>query len=287
MQSLTLLGGDLDHALERLCTEPAVWVTVAEVQGSVPREVGAWMAVFPSDAMGTIGGGRLEWDAEQQARRLLSDPSSMPLRQRYALGPSLGQCCGGVAHLDFRYVQSSDIADLRARLQPTHQPVALFGGGHVGHALVQALSPLPFQVQWIDSRDSIFPSELPARIQVEHSDPVEQAVPQLPTGSQVLIMSFSHAEDLAIVAACLDRQRQFFDLPFIGLIGSRTKWATFRHRLSARGYADAELDQVTCPIGLPGLIGKEPAVIAASIAAQLLLGRSLSDEKSARGTIIA
>lgn len=83
-------------------------------------------------------------------------------------------------------------------------------------------------------------------------------------------MSFSHAEDLDIVAACLARQRARGDLPFIGLIGSRTKWATFRHRLAARGFTAQELAQVTCPIGVPGIAGKEPEVIAVAVAAQLL-----------------
>ena len=96
------------------------------------------------------------------------------------------------------------------------------------------------------------------------------AVPSLAPGSFVVIMSFSHAEDLDVVAACLQRQRQQGDLPFIGLIGSRTKWATFRHRLEARGFSQAELDHVTCPIGVPGIGGKQPQVIAVSVAAQLL-----------------
>ena len=83
-------------------------------------------------------------------------------------------------------------------------------------------------------------------------------------------MSFSHAEDLDIVEACLRRQRRRADVPYIGLIGSDTKWATFRHRLEARGFASAELAQVTCPIGLAGITGKEPEVIAVSVAAQIL-----------------
>jgi xanthine dehydrogenase accessory factor len=87
----------------------------------------------------------------------------------------------------------------------------------------------------------------------------------------VLIMSFSHAEDLDIVAACLRRQRERADLPYIGLIGSKTKWATFRHRLAERGFGAQELAQVTCPIGMPGIRGKEPEVIAVSVAAQILL----------------
>jgi xanthine dehydrogenase accessory factor len=99
---------------------------------------------------------------------------------------------------------------------------------------------------------------------------VQAAVPTLAQGSQVLIMSFSHAEDLDIVAACLRRLRERDDLPYIGLIGSKTKWATFRHRLEARGFAEQELARITCPIGLPGITGKEPEVIAVSVAAQIL-----------------
>jgi xanthine dehydrogenase accessory factor len=160
---------------------------------------------------------------------------------------------------------------------PKLQNVALFGGGHVGKAIVNILSTLPMQVMWIDSRDEIFPNELPSNVVCEHSDPVQAAVHDLSVisaGSHVLIMSFSHAEDLDIVAACLLRQRKRADLPFIGLIGSKTKWATFRHRLEDRGFSEAELAHVTCPIGVDGVKGKEPEVIAVSVAAQLLQLRS-------------
>jgi len=95
-------------------------------------------------------------------------------------------------------------------------------------------------------------------------------VPELAPQSRVLIMSFSHAEDLDVVAACLQRQRQHQDLAFIGLIGSATKWATFKRRLFERGFTEQECQQVTCPIGVPGITGKEPEVIAVAVAAQLL-----------------
>ena len=144
------------------------------------------------------------------------------------------------------------------------------GGGHVGHALARVLAPLPFALTWIDSRDGVFPDPAPEGVRCEHSEPVQLAVPRLAPGSRVLIMSFSHAEDLDVVAACLRRQREQGDLPFIGLIGSKTKWATFRHRLSVRGFSDAELQQVICPIGLPAIRGKRPAVIAVAVVAQLL-----------------
>jgi len=136
---------------------------------------------------------------------------------------------------------------------------------------VRALTPLPFDVTWIDSRDEVFPADLPRHVHAEHANPVQAAVADLAPGARVLIMSFSHAEDLDIVAACLLRQRQRADLPFVGLIGSHSKWASFRHRLAERGFTGEELARITCPIGLPGIVGKEPAVIAASVVAQLLL----------------
>ncbi len=267
----------LDQLLQSLEHGPACLVTVESTQGSVPRESGTWMALAaarPGDPVGTIGGGHLEFAALQQARRLLQlhqgGQGAQALSLRQALGPSLGQCCGGVVHLRLECVGAADAPALRERLTPQLHPVALFGGGHVGHALARALAPLPFALHWIDSRDGVFDTEGAPGVLCEHSEPVQAAVPLLRAQSLVLIMSFSHAEDLDIVAACLARQRARGDLPFVGLIGSRTKWATFRHRLQARGYPDAELAHVTCPIGVPGLVGKEPEVIAAAVAAQLL-----------------
>jgi xanthine dehydrogenase accessory factor len=269
---------ELDGFLRHLAHAPAVLVSVSETRGSVPRESGAWMAVFADTLVGTIGGGQLEWNAVRQARERLALPGDLAgggvWEHEVALGPSLGQCCGGRVRLRFEPVQATHTATLRQRLNPRLMPLALFGGGHVGRAIVQALAPLPFDVTWIDSRDEVFPGDLPQQVHTEHSDPVQAAVGDLAPGSQVLIMSFSHAEDLDIVAACLQRQRAGADLPFVGLIGSRTKWATFRHRLTERGFTDAELNRVTCPIGLPGIVDKAPAVIAASVVAQLLLVRS-------------
>ena len=262
--------GVVELVLGRLRTEPAVLVQVTSTQGSVPREAGAWMVVFSEDVAGTIGGGHLEFDAIGKARARLAAPAAGPDRTRVALGPSLGQCCGGVVHLVFEDLAAKDIPALAERLRPASAPVALFGGGHVGHAIAHVLAPLPFALTWIDSRDGVFAPAVSADVQCEHSDPVHAAVPGLAAGTRVLVMSFSHAEDLDIVAACLARQRERGDLPYIGLIGSRTKWATFRKRLEARGFTPAELAHVTCPIGVPGITGKEPEVIAVAVAAQLL-----------------
>jgi xanthine dehydrogenase accessory factor len=239
------------------------------------------MAVFPHTLVNTIGGGHLEFQAITEARALLVRPVSEDahsaathedntLTTRYALGPALGQCCGGVVHLKFERITAADASALKQRLLAKGQPLALFGGGHVGRALVNVLSTLPYNVQWVDSRDEIFPAQLPPNVVCEHSDPVHSAVADLPMGASVLIMSFSHAEDLDVVAACLKRQRLHGDLKFVGLIGSKTKWATFQHRLEAKGFTAEELAFITCPIGVSGITGKEPEVIAVSVAAQLL-----------------
>ena len=271
---------NVDDLLGQLAHEDAILVTVHTTRGSVPREPGAWMAVFDQRSVGTVGGGHLEFQAITQARQRLQGGQG-ELVVRYALGPSLGQCCGGEVHLKFERVTASDRAALQLRLTELRYPVALFGGGHVGQALVRVLGHLPVQVTWIDSRDEVFPVQRPANIQCEHSDPVQAGVTLLVPGSRVLIMSFSHAEDLEVVAACLTRQRLQADLPYVGLIGSQTKWATFGHRLEARGFTPQELAHVTCPIGVPGIAGKQPEVIAVAVAAQIL--QTLPEPSASRG----
>ncbi len=261
----------------RLAHEPAVLVSVASTAGSAPRETGAWMAVFAHAQVGTIGGGHVEFEAIARANAQLAGtaPTGDRVVQRFALGPALGQCCGGVMQLRFERVSAADAPALATRLgsdwHRQARPVALFGGGHVGAALVRVLSTLPFVLTWIDSRYGVFPAQLPEGVVCEQSDPVHAAVRDVAPQSRVLIMSFSHAEDLDVLAACLLRQREQGDLPYIGLIGSKTKWATFRHRLEARGFTAEELAHVTSPIGVPGITGKEPEVIAVAVAAQLLL----------------
>ena len=267
-----------------LQTNNSVMVTIDSFEGSSPREVGAWMLVLASEVHGTVGGGNLEFQAIAHARGLLAagDMQQPDALRRYPLGPSLGQCCGGVVHLKFVCIPAGDAIKIRA-VQAVNTwttginslKIALFGGGHVGKALVNVLSSLPCSIHWIDSRDEIFPANVPGHVQCEHSAPVQAAVQDLAAGSHVLIMSFSHAEDLDVVAQCLLRLRDKNDLPFIGLIGSKTKWATFRHRLEDRGFSAAEIARITCPIGLDGIAGKEPEVIAVSVAAQLLKFRSL------------
>ena len=147
-------------------------------------------------------------------------------------------------------------------------PLLLFGAGHVGRALVLALAPLPFGVRWIDSRGA-FPAAAPVNVTMVHAPSPVAELDGAPAGAFVLVMTHSHPLDLDIVTQALRGGR--FD--YVGLIGSATKRARFASRMHAAGLARHEIGRLVCPIGLPEIGGKEPAVIAASVAADLLTRR--------------
>ncbi|CAL94830.1 xanthine dehydrogenase accessory protein XdhC [Azoarcus olearius] len=155
--------------------------------------------------------------------------------------------------------------------------IALFGAGHVGTALIEVLGRLPVAVSWIDPREGVFPAQVPPNVRCLQYDEPDDALAMLPAGTAALVMTHSHALDLALVRAWLDRG----DFRFLGLIGSRTKRASFEHRLRDRGYSAEQLARLTCPVGDTGVIGKEPEVIAIAIAAQLLTLRTRSTPPSA------
>lgn len=142
----------------------------------------------------------------------------------------------------------------------------LFGAGHVGAAIVRALEELPCRVTWVDERDDLFPLQIPANVTVEATDTPEALVDSATPGTSFLVMTHSHALDLRLCHAILSRPK----LDWFGLIGSSTKRSQFEARLRERGVPETRLAGMVCPIGLPGIAGKAPAVIAASVAAQLL-----------------
>ncbi|MDB5747651.1 MAG: xdhC [Massilia sp.] len=313
----------MDDWLTAALRAPAVLVTVAIVEGSVPREPGAKMLVTREGFAGTIGGGHLEHRAIDIARAML-DEGAAPRLERFALGPSLGQCCGGIAHLAFEVVDRDQMALLHARrdvdttrvlaldggwalfdadgtqlaggpvpafdrsagthvmrddsgrrwlVDPILAPRArlcLFGAGHVGAAIVRALADLPCRVTWVDERDDMFPPGVPANVTVEATDTPEAVVEAAAPGTTFLVMTHSHALDLRLSIAILSRPKVTQPSDWFGLIGSDTKRRQFEHRLRERGIDQARIDAMVCPIGLPGIAGKAPAVIAASVAAQLL-----------------
>ena len=151
-------------------------------------------------------------------------------------------------------------------------PVLLFGAGHVGRALVLTLAALPFLVRWIDSRPDAFPRLAPENALCVETEAPESEIASAPDGAFLVVMTHSHPLDLALVAAALAAER----FGYVGLIGSGTKRSRFLSQMQRAGLTARALDRLTCPIGIPGIADKAPAVIAASVAAQLLLARSRS-----------
>lgn len=144
--------------------------------------------------------------------------------------------------------------------------VYLFGAGHVGKALVEVLSSLPLKVHWIDSRESEFPGEVKENIRICVSDEPEYEVDAAPPGTLFLVMTHSHALDFNICSRVLKKG----GYGFLGLIGSASKRSRFVRRLAARGVAKERIQDLVSPIGVGGIEGKQPAVIAVAVAAQVL-----------------
>ena len=278
-------------------------VVICAHQGSAPREAGTAMLVWATGQDGTIGGGALEFEATRKARVMLAEGAA-PRIERIALGPALNQCCGGAVTLGFelfadlsgvpetglharplardaapempmplrralRAARGEGVAGLRFLdgwlaepvIDPA-RPVWIWGAGHVGRALVQVLAPLPgLALTWIDTAPDRFPDPVPDGVRVLSAANPGALVPQAPAEAQHLILTFSHALDLDLCHRLLGH-----GFAACGLIGSHSKWARFRSRLSALGH---DPTRITSPIGDPAL-GKHPQAIAISVAAAIL-----------------
>jgi len=168
--------------------------------------------------------------------------------------------------MEDRYPMSTDSrsAVQAPRAAPLH--VVLFGAGHVGHALIALLGTLPCVVQWVDERDELFPDETPANVQVEATDTPEAIVDSAPPGAWFLVMTHNHALDFSLALRIMRR----CDFAYFGMIGSKTKRVKFERRLLERGIEPKRLEQMTCPIGIAGIVDKAPAAIAVAVCAELL-----------------
>lgn len=239
-----------------------VMVTVAATKGSVPRNTGTQMLVFEGSTDGTIGGGALEWSAIHKARDMLAG-SEKTQCHTIPLGPDLGQCCGGSVTLEFSRGAS--------RERPVGRPLWVWGAGHVGRAIVGVMAPFEDRaITLVDTTAERMPKNLPPSVApFVASDPV-RAIAHAPRDADHLILTYSHDIDLALCDALL---RHGF--ASIGLIGSATKWARFRTRLSSMGHASEQITRIACPIGDPNL-GKHPQAIAVSVAAALTLASAIA-----------
>jgi len=282
----------------------AALVEVVAAKGSTPREKGAWMLVSAGGIFGTIGGGQLEYMAIDKARQLLRGSPS-PLRggspegrggglkqhrevtptpalradpphkgegktvMSIPLGPEIGQCCGGWVELAIRKVDDtvrSDLLAAAAKDDGGRPHVYLFGGGHVGHALARALALLPLQVAVVETRAAELKG-LPTEVEAILTAVPEDTVREAPPGAAFLVLTHDHALDFLIVAEALKRD----DAAYVGMIGSKSKKATFRSWYLKTAGGDARLfGRLVSPIGGDAVKDKRPSVIAALAAAEVI-----------------
>ncbi|MFL6577840.1 MAG: xanthine dehydrogenase accessory protein XdhC [Povalibacter sp.] len=182
-----------------------------------------------------------------------------------------------------RYARSDSVITLWERLDEPLPSLWLYGAGHVGQALARMISDLPLHLTWIDSREGLLPAPLPETIEAVHASNPETTVRNAPAGARYLVMTHSHTLDYALCRTILERD----DAGGVGVIGSSSKAARFRSRLRADGFTDAQIGQLTCPIGIENVTSKHPAVIAVCVLAQLLQSLESAQPKSAHSPLVS
>ena len=291
-------------------------VTLAESVGSSPREVGARMMVRPDGRFsGTIGGGALEWLALAEAQQMLAASGKAATFHRLskALGPELGQCCGGRVAVTLERFDRRDLDRVRGFAaaeragrfltisepgQPTRRSLAtgpldgpsyasLPGGRIVERFGDSATSLYLFGAGHVGQSVVLAVALLP--FAVTWIDPRPTAFPSHVPGNVTCRTGIEPAPmlqaapDGAFVAVMTHSHALDLDVTaaallarrfaYVGLIGSATKRARFVSALRAVGLGDDDVARLVCPIGIIQIRDKAPAAIAVAVAAQLLIRR--------------
>lgn len=245
----------------------SVLIEVTDVKGSAPRDAGAWMLVARDMIFRTIGGGQLEYMAIDHARKILAGGRDSPMD--VPLGPEIGQCCGGRVGLSFRRVNRGLAEDLVAKVDAeiaTRPHIYVFGAGHVGDALAYSLSLTPVRVILVDTREAELMAVDAPGVETCLAAMPEQVVRSAPPGSAFIVLTHDHALDFLIVAEALLRD----DALYVGMIGSKSKKATFKNWLKREIGSDDLFENLVCPVGGSVVKDKRPEVIAALAAAEVL-----------------
>lgn len=248
-----------------------ILVEVTQAKGSTPRDIGTWMLVARDAIFYTIGGGQLEYMAIDHARRLLCGPAitGTDVAMDIPLGPEIGQCCGGRVALGFSHVDWTLAQQLIAKVDAdiaTRPHAYIFGAGHVGEALAMALSLTPLRVVLVDTREVELSACHVPGIETCLAAMPEMLVRDAPPGSAYVILTHDHGLDFLIASEALARS----DASYVGMIGSKTKKATFRNWLNREVGRPELFERLVCPMGGSAVKDKRPAVIAALAAAEIM-----------------
>ena len=241
--------------------QPFVSVNVIETVGSVPQKSRNKILVTAEGLVyGTVGGGKVEHKAIQEAQQMLTPESSTnDCLVEWNLQNDVGMTCGGVVKMYFEVYNRNDWR------------VVVFGAGHVSQALLRCLAQLECKVTCIDPREDWL-AKLPPSDRLKtvcRPDPAEQ-VANLTNDDFIVCMTMGHGTDMPILAAIYQRQISgTLNPPYIGVIGSSAKRKVLQRELAEQGIPAEVSDSVICPIGLK-IGSSQPAEIAISIAAELL-----------------
>ena len=297
--------GESNSKIKQIIDKLSKYNTVARVviistKGSAPRKANAHMFVTENHIFGSIGGGQLEYQITSICREHLATLKKFGREVRkFALGPSLGQCCGGSVNALIEYFHYSDIIEIRKLEQArnlihelltdkfpyegnqslsldekkffqeqiidTKTDLFIWGAGHTGREIISSTKSLPLTRYWIDISRERFPNIIDDDVNAIWIKDPTRLINNFPDGGIHLILTHSHALDLAIIQSLL-KDNRFYKL---GLIGSKTKKVRFRTQLVKAGFSLNDIEQIICPIGLPEITGDEPFRIALSVAGQI------------------
>ena len=264
------------HDIEKFlaCDTPVAGVKITSIKGSTPRDQDAWMLVNQSSIFRTIGGGQLESIAIEKARTLLLNNTKETLELNIPLGPEIGQCCGGHVTISITQLSQNDLDHYRQSLQNEleAQPhIYIFGAGHVGKALAEAFTLLPYKTILIDSREDGV-ANAPNGVEAQLTSLPEAIIRTAKPDSAYVILTHDHALDFMIADAALARG----DAAYIGMIGSKTKRASFNSWYKQENGHSVDIDKLTCPIGGNSTNGKSvgdkrPEIIAALAVSEIII----------------
>ncbi|MEO9459519.1 MAG: xanthine dehydrogenase accessory protein XdhC [Lentilitoribacter sp.] len=264
------------HNIEKFLADddPVAGIQITSIKGSTPRNLDAWMLVKRSSIFRTIGGGQLESIAIEKARALLQKNSNEIIKLDIPLGPEIGQCCGGYVSISIKLLNLRERdtyrKDLRDELA-SQTDIYIFGAGHVGKALAEAFTLLPYKPILIDSREEEL-SGAPIGVETQLTSLPEAIIRTAKPNSAYVILTHDHALDFMIADAALARS----DAAYIGMIGSKTKRASFENWYKQENGHTLDIDQLTCPIGGKPVDGislgdKRPEIIAALAASEIII----------------
>lgn len=161
--------------------------------------------------------------------------------------------------------------------------IAIFGAGHVGTACAEALQSWPATCRLFDTRAEQVVAARERALNVELANDPLAAMDELADGSDIAIMTHDHGLDLRLTEHALAAGR----FGYVGLIGSRSKRRRFEKRLSSAGLTAEQIANLTCPIGISSISGKQPFEIAAALSVQLIERRQNTNQTCAADRLLS